>query len=157
MTLLRSLPAKISIIISALLLLLSFTSFGRQPMDIQLHDAYFVTDYAFGCRLFAVFYFVLGLLYEICYSWLTPNKGSAIYYGHLLISTFCFGLFSAGMHAMAGMSRRYYTFSTFETFGKAITIVVLILFLSNLAFGLYYVYYLTKKFIIIIKESQKFT
>lgn len=151
MKIIRSIAARCSFVISMILLILSFTPFACHTMDIQMHDTYFVTDYAFWCRLFAVFYFVSALFYEVCYAWLTPNRGASIHNGHLIINTLCFVLISIAINAAVGTPRRYHTFAHFETFSdfnfltNVVSISVLILFFSNLAFGLYYLYCLVRK------------
>lgn len=158
MNALRSKPAKISLVLSLLMLLFSFTFIGDRALDIQMHDTYFVTSHAFIYRLLAIFYFVSALFYEVCFVWLTPGKGNVISYSHFLISTICFVLIGMVMVPMTGTPRRYYSFSNYETFDnfnlltQVFSLAFIMSVFSNLVFGFYYLYCLVKKFITVIQK-----
>ena len=149
--LLKSPAAKGSVVLMVMLLILSFTSIGSQTFNIQTHDTYIVLHFGFVCLVTAAFFAISALLYEVAYSIITESKGNAIQITQLFVNVLCFGSVTYGLFALQSQPRRYHSFSDFATFDnfnfftQVVAIVSIVFALSNLLFGIYYLWCVFRK------------
>ena len=123
---------------------------GNSPIDIQLHDTYFVV---------AHFHIVMGVaaffgMFAGVYHWFPRFYGrfmnDTLGYIHFYITLIGGYAIFFPMHFMTGLPRRYYTFANFETFNnfnfltQFISICAIVVFTAQILFVVNFFYSIFK-------------
>lgn len=121
---------------------------GNSTIDIQLHDTYFVVAHFHIVMGIAAFYGMFAGVYHWFPKMFGRFMNRTLGYTHFwitLVGSYCI-FWPMHYLGMAGVPRRYYSFSTFETFknftemNEFITIVAGIVFVAQLVFVFNFVY-----------------
>jgi len=141
------------LVLIAFALLLTEIFKNDSSLDIHLHDTYVIIDNSH----ISILIFAYTLFVYACYFVL--RKANRAVHGIValiqisgLLLTLISELFSTQYEGLAGMPRRYYDYSVWESFktfafiNKTVTFLVLYFILSQLLFFLYFLIIITKHF-----------